>query len=116
LPGGDHVLVWLAQVLSNCLRTIDTVGRIGGEEFMILAPGTSLEGATALAERIREVVATAHTNYNDQRIQLTISIGMAVAEKHVPTTYEELKELAATALGEAKDGGRNRCIVKTLIR
>lgn len=114
LPGGDHVLVWLAQVLSNSLRTIDTVGRIGGEEFMILAPGADLDGATGLAERVRNGVAVAFTEYNDQRIQLTVSIGMAVVGKDVSTTYEDLKQLAAVALGEAKQGGRNCCVVKSM--
>src|SRR5262245_33204472 len=97
LPGGDHVLVWLAQVLSNSLRTIDTVGRIGGEEFMILAPGADLDGATSLAERVRNGVSGAYTEYNDQRIQITVSIGMAVVGKDLPTTYEDLKQLAAVA-------------------
>src|SRR5207253_1090933 len=71
LPGGDHVLVWLAQVLSNALRTTDTVGRIGGEEFMILAPGADLDGATGLAERVRHGVSGAVTEYNDRRTQIT---------------------------------------------
>lgn len=114
LPGGDHVLVWLAQVLSSSLRTIDTVGRIGGEEFMILAPGTDPDGAGTLAERVRRGVADAHTEYNDQRIQLTVSIGLAVAGRGVETSYEDLKQLAAAALGEAKDGGRNCCVIKAM--
>ena len=114
LPGGDHVLIWLGQILSNSLRTIDTVGRIGGEEFMILAPGTALEGATALAERIRQSVAHAHTDYNGERIQITVSVGMAVAGKDVPVTYDELKHLAALAMGEAKEAGRNCCVVKAM--
>ena len=114
LPGGDHVLVWLAQTLSNSLRTIDTVGRIGGEEFMVLAPGTAMEGAAPLAERIRRCVADAFTDYHGSKIQITVSVGMAVADKGQMTSYEELKQLASTALGEAKDGGRNRCVVKPL--
>ena len=114
LPGGDHVLIWLAQVLSNSLRTIDTVGRIGGEEFMILAPGADLDGATALAERVRNGVADAHTEYNCQRIQITVSIGLAVVGAEVPTTYDDLKQLAAVALGAAKESGRNCCVVKAM--
>lgn len=115
LPGGDHVLVWLAQTLSNSLRTIDTVGRIGGEEFMVLAPGTGVEGAATLAERIRRCVADAYTDYNGQKIQITVSVGMAVADNGVTTSYDELKHLASTALGEAKDSGRNRCVIKSVI-
>ncbi len=114
LPGGDHVLVWLAQVLSNALRTTDTVGRIGGEEFMVLAPGTGREGAGILAERIRNCVADSHTVYSEQQIQITVSIGLAVVDKETPVTYEELKTAASTALGEAKAAGRNRCVVRVV--
>jgi diguanylate cyclase (GGDEF)-like protein len=114
LPGGDHVLVWLAQTLSNSLRTIDTVGRIGGEEFMVLAPGTGIDGAAPLAERIRRCVADGHTDYNGSKIQITVSIGMAVAEKGITSTYEDLKQLASTALGEAKDNGRNCTVIKAV--
>ena len=114
LPGGDHVLVWLAQVLSNALRTTDTVGRIGGEEFMILAPGTGREGANNLAERVRNCVANAYTEYDNQRIQITVSIGLAAVDRDTPVSYEELKNTAAAALGEAKSCGRNCSVVKAL--
>src|SRR4029077_7856531 len=56
LPGGDQVLMDLAKVLIASIRTVDTVGRIGGEEFMVVAPETNVEGAVALAERIRSAV------------------------------------------------------------
>jgi diguanylate cyclase (GGDEF)-like protein len=114
LPGGDHVLVWLAQCLSQAVRTIDTVGRIGGEEFMVLAPGTTLEGAHVLAERIRKRVEGGETIYQKQSIRITISVGAAVAAEHVPATYEQLKMQASTALGDAKSAGRNRSVVQAV--
>jgi diguanylate cyclase (GGDEF)-like protein len=114
LSGGDHALVWLGQVLSGSVRTIDSVGRIGGEEFMVLAPDTGRDGATALAERIREGVAAARTTFNEHTIQITVSIGVAAAARDKPVTYEQLKECAADALAEAKQAGRNRCVVKVI--
>ena len=64
--GGDHVLTWLAHTLSNAIRhDVDTVGKIGGDEFMIVAPETDLEGAQILGERVRQTVASGTTNYQD---------------------------------------------------
>jgi diguanylate cyclase (GGDEF)-like protein len=112
LPGGDHVLVWLAQTMNNSIRNIDTIGRIGGEEFMLLAPGTGSEGAFTLAERIRTHVAQSHTVYNGHPIQITVSLGVAVADIDVNVGYDDLKHLASTALSEAKQTGRNKSVVK----
>ena len=80
LPGGDHVLVWLGQTLVNAVRTIDTVGRVGGEEFMVVAPETDHDGAPTLAERIRRTVELGETEFNGEPIRLTVSVGMVVAE------------------------------------
>src|SRR5207245_6038109 len=52
LPGGDHVLVWLAQVLSNALRTTDTVGRIGGADSLVLERGPRPERAESRGQPI----------------------------------------------------------------
>jgi diguanylate cyclase (GGDEF)-like protein len=112
LPGGDHVLIWLGQVLSQSVRSIDTVGRIGGEEFMILAPDTPWEGASVLAERVRQAVANDSTEYRGQQIRVTISIGGAVADTNVSVTAEQLREVASAALAEAKAAGRNCSIVR----
>ena len=81
---------------------------------MVLAPGTGVDGAAPLAERIRRCVADGHTDYNGSKIQITVSIGMAVAEKGISSTYEDLKQLASTALGEAKDNGRNCTVIKAI--
>src|SRR5437588_10723930 len=52
LPGGDKVLTDLARALKESIRGVDFLGRIGGEEFMVIAPETDMEGAASLAERI----------------------------------------------------------------
>jgi diguanylate cyclase (GGDEF)-like protein len=114
IPGGDEVLVGLGKVLANSVRTVDAVSRIGGEEFLVVAPETTLDGAKVLAERIRNTVATTPIYYNDEPIHITVSLGFAVAEVGVTTDYEQMKFVAATALSEAKNSGRNRWIVKTI--
>jgi diguanylate cyclase (GGDEF)-like protein len=114
LPGGDQALMGLAQVLAASVRVEDTVGRIGGEEFLVVAPETSLDGAAVLAERMRSRVEAASIFYKEQRIHLTVSIGFAVVPAKAPATSAQLKEAAAAALGQAKADGRNRCIVTSL--
>src|SRR5205814_7743046 len=105
LPGGDQVLVCLAQTLARAGRTVDTVGRIGGEEVMVMAPETHGEGARTLAERMRSLVEASHTSYNGETIQLTISIGFAVAEEAVPARYEQMRRTAAGAPAAAQGCG-----------
>ncbi len=112
LPGGDQVLVGLAKTLVSSLRTVDTVGRIGGEEFLLVAPETSAEGAAVLAERIRAAVEAARYPYKDALIGVTVSIGFAVAEAGVPAEFEQIRHAAAAALDAAKRGGRNRSDVR----
>jgi diguanylate cyclase len=114
LPGGDKVLVDLARCLAGSLRTVDLMGRIGGEEFLVIAPETSMEGAAVLGERIRGTVEKNLFSYKDDVIPVTVSLGFAVAEAGVPADYEQMKHMAAAALAEAKVKGRNRCVLHSL--
>lgn len=112
--GGDHVLVWLAGMLQNSIRVSDSVGRVGGEEFMVVAPGTDSAGAAVLAERIRQTVAEQPTVFNGTPIRMTVSVGFAVAEAGSPVGYDAFRKTAEEALKEAKDTGRNRCVVRAV--
>jgi diguanylate cyclase (GGDEF)-like protein len=114
LPGGDHALAWLGQTLVNAVRTIDTVGRVGGEEFMIVAPDTDSDGAEILAERVRKTVETGSTDFKGETIQLTVSVGMVVADSATLVGYDQMRHAASAALGEAKKAGRNCCIVREM--
>ena len=112
LSGGDHTLVCLAQAFQETIRGTDAIGRVGGEEFMLVAPDTDAAGAQVLAERIRAAVEALEVRHNGQRIPVTISGGYAVADGSGPVTFEALRELAAVALSDAKAGGRNRNVIK----
>lgn len=111
LPGGDQVLVDLARALNASMRTVDTVGRVGGEEFMVVAPETTYEGALVLGERIRSSVEKHPFSYNNEPIRVTVSAGFAVVNSETPVEFGQLKHLSAMALGEAKASGRNRAVV-----
>lgn len=106
-PAGDIVLKHFAAVAAANLRGQDSLGRLGGEEFGIIMPGASLEGAINAANRIRERFAstTAAITPNAQRITATVSIG--VAWTHSATILDLLAE-ADRLVHLAKERGRNR--------
>ena len=114
LSGGDHALVCLARVLQHTLRTTDAVGRVGGEEFLIIAPETDRAGAEILSERLRAAVEEADIRFDGHKIDLTVSLGFVVVEGNTPTTYDTLRALAAEALHQAKRGGRNQTQLRVL--
>lgn len=102
---GDQVLVKTVEVVRGQLRASDTLTRWGGEEFLILAPGTYLSGGTALAEKIRNAVASATF---PEVGSITISLG--VAEYRPGEALGEWVKRADQALYRAKEGGRNRVV------
>jgi diguanylate cyclase (GGDEF)-like protein len=114
LTGGDEVLRGLARILTSSLREVDSVGRVGGEEFLVIARETNEDGAHRLAERIRSTVADTAIDYHGQAITITVSLGLAVADVGVPAEYQEMNEVAASALNYAKKMGRNRFEVRRL--
>jgi diguanylate cyclase (GGDEF)-like protein len=113
-PGGDYVLVHLTRVLSGLLRTVDSIGRIGGEEFLVVAPETTCDGAVVLAERIRAAVASTAFLYNGEPIPVTVSVGFAVAGPDSRADYKRMKLLASQTIHEAKTAGRNQTVVRAL--
>jgi diguanylate cyclase (GGDEF)-like protein len=109
--GGDEALRHVARILTATVREVDSIARIGGEEFLILARETPLEGATALAERVREAVENHSIPSHFGDIRLTVSLGFAVTDG--PTDRRPLMQLAAEALSEAKRTGRNRYVIRS---
>jgi diguanylate cyclase len=114
LPGGDKVLVDLARALTSSLRTVDFLGRIGGEEFMVIAPETEMTGAMVLGERIRSTVEKTPFSYKDEAISVRVSVGFALVDAGIQADFDNMKHLAAAALSEAKTTGRNRCVFYSL--
>ncbi len=114
LVGGDHVLTWLGQTLQNALRATDAIGRIGGEEFMVIAPATDFLGAEVLAERLRTTVERERTVYRGAPIGVTISLGFAVLDGDAAASFDELRAAAAAAHSEAKQRRRNRSVIRRL--
>lgn len=110
-PQGDKVLVACARTIEKTIRDKDLLGRLGGEEFAVVLPSTSLEEAQVIAERIRARIAelSFHTAQHSERFHATVSIGISSSSETI-YAYELLYKHADQALYEAKQSGRNRVI------
>lgn len=109
-PAGDVVLVKAASRMRSCIRPQEALGRYGGEEFLVVLPGSSQSTALAVAERMRETIAAHAENVGQATINLTISAGVSSTETFPNATTDELISRADIALYRAKDLGRNRVI------
>ncbi len=103
---GDAVLERVGRLLREEQRSGDITGRVGGEEFAVLLPETSLDAARAIAERLRARLAEPAVSYDGHELRFTVSIG--VAELRSGETLEALSARADAALYDAKHRGRNR--------
>ncbi|HET7228428.1 MAG TPA: sensor domain-containing diguanylate cyclase [Longimicrobium sp.] len=104
---GDRVLQHVAAVVRATVRDVDTPARLGGEEFVVLMPETTLRQSHDAAERIRRSIEARTVNWNGRPLSVTVSIGAASCPDCTSVTAEVLK-LADEALYRAKADGRNR--------
>jgi two-component system cell cycle response regulator len=104
---GDDVLRTIARRLRDSTRPYDSVGRLGGEEFLIVAPSSDICGTMALAERIRKDIESQPVIAQTGSIRVTVSLGIAVSA-HPPCDVKSILQLADDALYRAKANGRNR--------
>jgi two-component system, cell cycle response regulator len=105
-PAGDLVLHEIARRMQSAVRPYDSIGRYGGEEFVVVAPGCDLDGGAKLAERIRGFVCAQPVHAGDLTVPITMSIGVAVARGD--TLAGQMLRAADEALYAAKNAGRNR--------
>ncbi|MCX8048036.1 MAG: diguanylate cyclase [Methylohalobius sp.] len=105
---GDKALRVVGQILREGIRAVDFVGRYGGEEFLMLLPGTELAGATKLAEKLREAVKRCGFHSRGEPVPITVSCGLTCAR--AGDTLASLFERADQALYQAKRTGRDRCV------
>jgi two-component system cell cycle response regulator len=106
---GDEVLRAMGGLLHEAARSVDMVARYGGEEFVVVLPETPLEGALAVAERLRERVARhPFSTGGHARVSLTVSVGVATFPAPGLDSVDALFARADAALYRAKEEGRNR--------
>ena len=108
-PAGDECLRQTAAiVMAQCRRPGDMAVRIGGEEMLLLLPGTDIDGARVIAESVRARIEALVIQHERHRFDITTSIGLATIVPTVDDTPERLLALADKALYRAKGEGRNR--------
>ena len=109
---GDEVLKQFAQILRHEARAVDRVGRLGGEEFLLILPGAGVDAAGLFAERVRKQVEanTFSVNGGETSIRRTASFGVSAWPHSRIGTTEVLLRSADEALYVAKETGRNRVV------
>lgn len=107
--GGDECLTFIAKIMKASLhRSTDLACRYGGEEFCLIMPETTPDGAVAFAETLRNKISTSPVTFQGIEIPLTISCGVASYQQQDGATPETLFSAADQALYQAKHDGRNR--------
>jgi two-component system, cell cycle response regulator len=110
---GDAVLREAARRMQSSIRQYDSIGRYGGEEFLILFPGCGEADCFAQADRLRKLLGQTEMKVNDTAIRVTASFGVTTVMPGENWTEEELIRIADEALYVAKKSGRNRVEVLT---
>jgi diguanylate cyclase (GGDEF)-like protein len=105
---GDLVLQKSVEICKSILREKDIIGRVGGEEFSIMLPDTTLLEAEKIAERIRAAIANFNFEHEDMKVSTTVSLGVASVHQINSKSLEELLQISDQALYQAKADGRNR--------
>ena len=108
---GDKVLQEISAIFQHAVRAYDSVGRYGGEEFLLILPGLSFVGARLRAEQFRMAIHAARILYGEKTIQVTASFGVASG---FPEDYESMIHAADAELYRAKNNGRN-CVMASEI-
>ena len=115
---GDEVLKDMVLAVERRMRSIDYFGRIGGEEFAVLMPDTSLEGAAAAAERLRIGLAEDRASVQPQGHAAgarDYTLSMGVAELRMSDSFHDLMQRADAALYRAKERGRNQVVCEAAL-
>jgi diguanylate cyclase (GGDEF)-like protein len=110
-PFGDTVLATVGDLLKKSVRDMDAVGRLGGEEFIVILPRMPGDRALVVAERIRKMVHTEEFISDDKKVPVTVSLGLVTYPSENLNTKDKMLKAVDEALYAAKRGGRNRIVV-----
>ncbi|MDX8346679.1 diguanylate cyclase [Cognatiyoonia sp. IB215446] len=102
---GDRVLVEIAKRLSDCLRPVDIVSRLSGDEFVIILHAVTANQALSIAERCRQAIGTRPMTFDSRILRPSISVGAVWTQ--LPMSFNAFREKADDALYQSKSDGRN---------
>jgi diguanylate cyclase (GGDEF)-like protein len=109
-PAGDAVLRHVAALLANTVRGTDLVGRLGGDEFIVLLSDTTSAAAHLVAEKLRQRIAAHPAVWQESTIATSVSVGLSASATDQAASFESLYSDADLALYEAKRQGRNQVV------
>jgi len=108
-PAGDIVLKEAANRMKDSVRTYDSVGRFGGEEFLVILPKCGMNEVMIVAERLKKSISNQNFDLNNESIKVTISIGATnIIPDSIKIDQDFIIQLVDTALYKAKKNGRDR--------
>jgi len=105
---GDYILKELSHLMADKLRLQDSIGRWGGEEFLIMLPETGIDGASHVAEKLRMVIQNHEFLYHEHQLTITLSFGISAYKDEM--TIDSCLKKADDKLYRAKKQGRNRVV------
>lgn len=108
-PCGDYILKEVANATLQTFRKTDTVFRFGGEEFVVILTETDIKQSEIPLERFRKTIETLDLTYQNQQINITVSIGACQLDQSIGNK-EEFLQKADNALYDAKNSGRNKVV------
>lgn len=108
-PCGDYILKEVANAALQTFRKTDTVFRFGGEEFVVILTETDIKQSEIPLERFRKTIETLYLTYQNQQINITVSIGACQLDQSIGNK-EEFLQKADNALYDAKNSGRNKVV------
>lgn len=111
---GDEVLIQYSSVISSVVRSTDTFGRFGGEEFVVVCPETDTDTLTQIAQRIIEAVRQYTVDYEGHEIKLTVSIGTIGGKGSPDLSLKNMIKAADELLYKVKENGRDSAIIKSV--
>lgn len=108
---GDEILMKIARTCQNHLRKFDSIGRYGGDEFIILLPQTDSNTATKVAKRVCQSISELIINADGENVSLTISLGVVEYGGKEQISLDRLMQVADQAMYQAKEKGKNQFVV-----
>ncbi|WP_035725007.1 GGDEF domain-containing protein [Bradyrhizobium sp. ARR65] len=114
-PAGDKVIAEFAERAARTIRQTDILGRIGGEEFALLLPDTTINEARLIVDRVRAAFAQTPILHDDVEIMATASAGISVGQVQQGAFLDRLMSTADSALYAAKKAGRNRTSILHMV-
>lgn len=105
---GDEIIIEVANIIQASIRMIDAFGRLSGDEFVVILPGSTKSNAEEIMKRIRKRLRSTNFSFNTEKLPISLTFGVVSTETVVHKTFEQLLHEADIVMNSQKEGGRGR--------